>query len=128
MKKNKPSGWRERWNKETSKMKWKNVRDTMLLSCKNGELGFHTGSGFDHQSFSLGTLEEYGHCYFNEGVDDVIKYAEDFISQELLKLLDRVRDEVINFPIDNLPDNAIEGRTIYANKQRQLLNKIKKNL
>src|SRR3990167_1104728 len=62
--------------KKLNKLKWKNTRKTMLISVKNGELGFHTGSGFDHNPLTIGTLEELQHCHHNDGIEDAKVYLE----------------------------------------------------
>jgi len=60
-----------------NKMKWKNIRKTMLLSYRNGSLGFHTGSGFDHHELTIGTLEEYGNYHYNEAISDVLQLLKE---------------------------------------------------
>lgn len=51
--------------------KWRNTRKTMLLSYKDGNFGFHTGTGFDHNKFTIRTLEEYGNSHYNQALSEV---------------------------------------------------------
>lgn len=81
---------KEDWEKKINKLKWKKTRKVMLISCVNGDLGFHTGSGFNHHSLTIGTLEEYGNCHYNQGIEDAKFFIRDLLAQSKSQIVEQI--------------------------------------